>query len=68
MEKEKRLQNLISVIGSLGELAHLFYMSMIQAGATPKEAEVGMLGFIGAHIQESFEANLRKKRDEEAEE
>ena len=66
MDKQKQLQDLISGIGSMAELAHVTYTAMIKAGASQEEATAGMSAFIYGFMHESFEGGRRQKQDEEA--
>lgn len=41
---------LLAAFGSLAELAHHFYTSMIAVGATKEEAQAGMQSFISTEL------------------
>lgn len=48
--KNNPAAGLLTAIGSLAELAHHFYASMIAVGATKEEAQAGMQSFISTEL------------------
>ena len=48
--KENPASKLLTTIGSLAELAHHFYTSMIAVGASKEEAIAGMQQYIAAQL------------------
>lgn len=67
-DRAKQVLELLNAIGSLAEMAHHFYSTMIDAGADKTEATAGMQGFITAYWTDAMN-NARKERreDEQAE-
>lgn len=69
MAGEKQQQNpirdMINALGSLSEMAHIFYTGMKGVGASEPEAISGMTAFIHALWHESME-DAREKRRKEA--
>ena len=62
------IQDMIGAIGSLAEMAHVFYMGMKGVGASEQEAIAGMNTFIAAMWHESMEdAREKRRRDEQKE-
>lgn len=62
------IQDMIGAIGSLAEMAHVFYMGMKGVGASEAEAIAGMNTFIAAMWHESMEdAREKRRRDEQKE-
>lgn len=51
----EQAQQLIMALGSMSEMAHSVYNSMLQSGASKREAEVAMTAWIGAFWHESME-------------
>lgn len=61
------IQDMIGAIGSLAEMAYVFYMGMKGVGASEAEAIHGMQGFIFAVWHESSEDAREKRRRNEQE-
>lgn len=62
--------DLMYLIGALAEMAHQFYASMIDSGASAPEATAGMQGFITAQWQDMMNAARKEseaKHEEEQE-
>lgn len=67
---EQQVQQLIAAMGSMGEMAHTLYNSVLQAGANKREAEMAMTAWISAFWHETMEDARRKnggQQDAEAE-
>lgn len=62
----KQTQQLITALGGMSEMAHTVYNSMIQSGASRREAEVAMTAWIGAFWHESMTDARRNQQMEEA--
>ena len=64
MDKKKQTQEqvnaLVAALGSFAEMAHIFYTSMIEAGASNREATEGMKAYISAFYHEQMEDARRK--------
>lgn len=58
--ENKQVNGLIAALGGFAEMAHIFYTSMIEAGATSREATAAMNGFIAAFWHEQMEDARRK--------
>lgn len=67
--QQNPLRDMIIAIGSLSEMAHIFYTGMKGAGASEQEAIAGMNTFIAAMWHESMEdaREKRRRRDEQKE-
>lgn len=66
MDKEKNTQvnELVTALGGMSEMAHTVYNSMIRSGASAREAEVAMTGWISAFWHESMQDARRNKQME----
>lgn len=47
-KQQNPLRDMITALGSLSEMAHIFYTGMKGAGASEQEAIAGMTSFIAA--------------------
>ena len=66
--QQNPLRDMITALGSLSEMAHIFYTGMKGAGASEQEAISGMNTFIAAMWHESMEdAREKRRRDEQKE-
>lgn len=54
--------DLMNLIGALAEMAHHFYISMINSGASASEASVGMQSFIAAWWQDMMNAARKENK------
>lgn len=59
-QQQEQVNGLITALGGFAEMAHIFYTSMIDAGATSREATAAMNGFIAAFWHEQMEDVRRK--------
>lgn len=59
-QQQEQVNGLITALGGFAEMAHIFYTSMIDAGATSREATAAMNGFIAAFWHEQMEDARRK--------
>lgn len=67
-KQQPSITDMINAIGSLAEMAHVFYDGMKGAGASDTEALTGMQSFIAAMWHESIQdAREKRRRDEQAE-
>lgn len=57
--------NLILSLGAFAEMTHIFYMSMIKAGATEKEAAEAMKAYVFSFYHEQIEDARRKEREQQ---
>lgn len=55
--------NLILSLGAFAEMAHIFYTSMIKAGATEKEATEAMKAYVFSFYHEQIEDARRKEKE-----
>lgn len=58
--RQKRVNDVVTALGGIAEMSHVFYTSMIDAGATSREATAAMNGFIAAFWHEQMEDARRK--------
>jgi len=58
--ENKQVNDLVAALGGFAEMTHIFYTSMIDAGATSREATAAMNGFIAAFWHEQMEDARRK--------
>lgn len=59
--ENKQVNGLIAALGGFAEMTHIFYTSMIKAGATNREATSAMNAFVAAFWHEQMEDARRKK-------
>ena len=57
----KQVNEVVAALGSFAEMAHIFYTSMIDTGATSREATAAMNAFVAAFWHEQMEDARRKK-------
>ena len=60
-QENKQVNELVAALGSFAEMAHIFYTSMIDTGATSREATAAMNAFVAAFWHEQMEDARRKK-------
>ena len=60
-QQQEQVNGLITALGGFAEMAHIFYTSMIDAGATHREATAAMNAFVAAFWHEQMEDARRKK-------
>lgn len=58
----QQARQLMTALGSMSEMAHQVHQSMLQSGATKREAELAMNAWIAAFWHESME-DARKSRE-----
>lgn len=56
----KQVNELVAALGGIAEMTHIFYTSMIDAGATSREATAAMNAFVAAFYHEQVEDARRK--------
>lgn len=59
--ENKQVNDLVAALGGIAEMAHIFYTSMIDTGATSREATAAMNAFVSAFWHEQMEDARRKK-------
>jgi lysophospholipid acyltransferase (LPLAT)-like uncharacterized protein len=59
-KQQEQVNSLVTALGGIAEMSHVFYTSMIDAGATSREATAAMNGFIAAFWHEQMEDARRK--------
>lgn len=59
--ENKQVNDLVAALGGFAEMTHIFYTSMIDAGATNREATAAMNAFAAAFWHEQMEDARRKK-------
>lgn len=59
--ENKQVNDLVTALGGFAEMTHIFYTSMIDAGATSREATAAMNAFVSAFWHEQMEDARRKK-------
>ena len=59
--ENKQVNDLVAALGGFAEMSHVFYTSMIDAGATSREATAAMNAFVAAFWHEQMEDARRKK-------
>ena len=57
----KQVNEVVAALGSFAEMAHIFYTSMIDTGATSREATAAMNAFVAAFWHEQMEDARRKQ-------
>ena len=58
----EQAQQLMTALGSMSEMAHQVHQTMLQSGASKREAELAMNAWISAFWHESME-DARKSRE-----
>ena len=59
--ENKQVNDLVAALGGFAEMTHIFYTSMIDAGATSREATAAMNAFVAAFYHEQVEDARRKQ-------
>lgn len=59
--RQKQVNDVVTALGGFAEMAHIFYTSMIDAGATSREATAAMNAFVAAFYHEQVEDARRKQ-------
>lgn len=59
--RQKQVNDVVTALGGIAEMSHVFYTSMIDAGATSREATSAMNAFVAAFWHEQMEDARRKK-------
>lgn len=59
--RQKQVNDVVTALGGIAEMSHVFYTSMIDAGATSREATAAMNAFVAAFWHEQMEDARRKK-------
>ena len=62
------VEDIVTLLGTLGEMAHIFYTSMLKSGADRQEATAGMQSFITVWWSDSMSNARRENREREAKE
>lgn len=57
----KQVNELVAALGGIAEMTHIFYTSMIDTGATSREATAAMTAFVSAFWHEQMEDARRKQ-------
>ena len=61
--ENKQVNGLIAAFGGFAEMTHIFYTSMIKAGATEKEATEAMKAYVFSFYHEQIEDARRKEKE-----
>lgn len=64
-DSKKKMAGFVSALGSVAESAHIFYSTMIKAGATEPEAIAGMQSFVSSMILSANQKNRQGGDDDE---
>ena len=59
------VENIAALIGSIGEMAHIFFTSMMEAGADRQEATAGMQCFITVYWSDAMNNARKENQDRE---
>ena len=59
--RQKQVNDVVTALGGIAEMSHVFYTSMIDAGATSREATDAMNAFVAAFWNEQMEDARRQK-------
>ena len=59
--RQKQVNDVVTALGGIAEMSHVFYTSMIDAGATSREATAAMNAFVAAFWHEQMEDARRKQ-------
>ena len=59
-QQQEQVDSLVAALGGFAEMTHIFYTSMIDAGATSREATAAMNAFVAAFYHEQVEDARRK--------
>lgn len=63
----QQAQQLMTALGSMSEMAHQVHQTMLQSGASKREAEVAMSAWVAAFWHESMEDARRSKEGQQHE-
>ena len=61
----EQAQQLMTALGSMSEMAHQVHQTMLQSGASKREAELAMNAWISAFWHESTEDARRSKEKQD---
>lgn len=61
----EQAQQLMTALGSMSEMAHQVHQTMLQSGASKREAELAMNAWISAFWHESMEDARRSKEKQD---
>ena len=61
------VENIAALIGSIGEMAHIFFTSMMESGADRQEATAGMQCFITVYWSDAMNNARKETQDREDE-
>lgn len=61
----EQAQQLMTALGSMSEMAHQVHQTMLQSGASKREAELAMNAWIAAFWHESMEDARRSKEKQD---
>jgi len=59
-KQQEQVNSLVTALGGFAEMTHIFYTSMIEAGATSREATAAMTAFVAAFYPKQVEDARRK--------
>ena len=60
-KQQEQVDSLVAALGGFAEMTHIFYTSMIDTGATSREATAAMTAFVSAFWHEQMEDARRKQ-------
>ena len=63
--RQKQVNDVVTALGGIAEMSHVFYTSMIDAGATSREATAAMNAFVAAFWHEQMEDARRSKEKQD---
>lgn len=58
-------EDIATLLGSLGEMAHIFFTSMMESGADRQEATAGMQCFITVYWSDAMNNARKENQDRE---
>lgn len=64
-QTQEQVNALVAALGGFAEMAHIFYTSMIEAGASNREATEAMKAYISAFYHEQIEDARRQKKEQQ---
>ena len=64
MAENPQMNNLLNALGSMAEMAHIFYADMKKAGAGEKEALAGMAAYIQGFLMSTMQSFGKGDRDD----
>ena len=62
---DNQVNALVAALGGFAEMTHIFYTSMIKAGATEKEATKAMQAYVFSFYHEQIEDARRKEKEQQ---